>query len=352
MSSLPEARNDPLLTVEGLTVVRRDDPSVRIVDDVSFTVGRGESVGLAGESGCGKTTTALALLGLLPGGLRRSAGEMTLRGRSGDRPLHQLRPAQWRRVRWASISMVFQGAMNALDPVMSVGQQIAEAILLHEPKLGRSAAGRRVGELLDQVGVPSNRARHFPHEFSGGQKQRVMIALALACRPELVIADEPTTALDVITQAQILDLLGQLRRDMGLSLLLITHDLSVLADTCDRVDIMYAGQVVESGGVEQVYRRPEHPYTARLLELFGADDSPGTLPRPIPGSQPDPAHRPAGCRFHDRCEHAVERCALEAPEVRTIAAGREVRCHFAPWPGDGLGPTTRATGRTSDTEVP
>jgi oligopeptide/dipeptide ABC transporter ATP-binding protein len=337
MSTPNDRCPEPLLSVEGLTVVRRDNPQVRIVDDVSFTIGKGETVGLAGESGCGKTTTALAVLGLLPSGLRRSSGELTLHGPSGDRPLHRLRAAQWRQVRWASISMIFQGAMNALDPVKSVGQQIAEAIRLHEPMAGRSQVARRVTDLLDQVGVPSGRAGHFPHEFSGGQKQRVMNALALACRPALVIGDDPTTALDVITQAQILELLGQLRRDLGLSMLLITHDLSVLADTCDRVAVMYAGQIVETGPVAQVYRQPQHPYTARLLDLFGADDTPGTLPTPIPGAQPAPDRRPSGCRFHDRCEYATERCAAEPPELLTAGTDQQARCHFAPWPGSGPG---------------
>lgn len=331
MSALLHASAEPLLAVEGLTVVRRDDPGVRIVDDVSLTVGRGEAVGLAGESGCGKTTTALALLGLLPSGLRRAAGRMDLHGSAGPRALHKLSGAQWRRVRWASVSMIFQGAMNALDPVKTVGQQIAEAIVLHE-RLGRAGTARRVAELLDQVGVARNRAGHYPHEFSGGQKQRVMIALALACRPDLVIGDEPTTALDVITQARILDLLGELRRELGLSLLLITHDLSVLAETCDRVAVMYAGQIVETGPVGTVYRAPQHPYTARLLDLFGADSAPGTLPEPIPGSQPAPAARPAGCRFHDRCAHAVAECAAEPPELRAVGAEHLARCRFAPWP--------------------
>jgi peptide/nickel transport system ATP-binding protein len=322
----------PVLRVEGLTVVRRDNPGVRIVDDVSFEVGRGEALGIAGESGCGKTTSALAVLGLLPGGLRRAAGELTLNSRRGTAPLHRLNGAQWRKVRWTCISMIFQGAMNALDPVKTVGHQIAEAIVLHEPKLARGAVNRRVGELLDQVGVQPSRAGHYPHEFSGGQKQRVMIALALACRPELVIGDEPTTALDVITQAQILDLLGDLRRELGLSLVLITHDLSVLAQTCDRVAVMYAGEIVEQGPVADVYRRPEHPYTRRLLELFDADREPGTLPEPIPGSQPSPGRRPSGCRFHDRCGFVGPGCESEHPGLHDIGAGHVARCHFAPWP--------------------
>lgn len=335
------AVDDVLLDVRGLTVVRKDAPGVRIVDDVSFTLRRGEALGLAGESGCGKTTTALAVLGLLPGGLRRVSGELTFYGAARTRRLHRLSGAAMRKVRWASISMIFQGAMNALDPVKTIEYQIAEAITLHEPQLGRAAVRRRVGELLDQVGVPAARARYYPHEFSGGQKQRIMIALALACRPELVIGDEPTTALDVITQAQILDLLGELRRELGLSLLLITHDLAVLAQACESIAVMYAGQVVESGPVAEIYRAPGHPYTARLLDLLGADDAPGTLPVPIPGSQPRPGAWPDGCRFRDRCALATELCAAQEPELRPVGDGsvgdgqvgdrQQARCHYAPW---------------------
>lgn len=321
---------EPLLAVEGLTIVRRDDPTVRIVDDVSFSISRGEAVGLAGESGCGKTTTALAVLGLLPRSLRRTAGTMVFNGAHGSRNLHRLRAPALRRLRWASISMIFQGAMNALDPVKCVGDQIAEAILLHEPKLGRSAAGRRVSELLEQVGVPARRARQYPHEFSGGQKQRVMIALALACRPELVIGDEPTTALDVITQAQILELLDTLRRELGLALLLITHDLAVLAQVCDRAVVMYAGEVVESGPVRALFDGPQHPYTRKLISLFGADDEPGVLPSPIPGAQPRPGARPAGCHFHDRCDLAEPRCALEHPALLAPSADHLARCLLVP----------------------
>jgi peptide/nickel transport system ATP-binding protein len=323
---------EPLLSVDGLTVVRRDDPSVRIVDDVSFTLQRGEALGLAGESGCGKTTTALSLLGLLPTGLVRSAGSMSFRGSSGHRRLDKLSSRQLRQVRWASISMVFQGALNALDPVRRIGDQIAEAIVLHEPALGRAEVSRRVAELLDQVGVPSKRARDYPHEFSGGQRQRVMIALALACRPELVIADEPTTALDVITQAQVLDLLASLRRDLGLSLLLITHDLSVLAETCDRIAVMYAGELVESGPIATVYDDPQHPYTQRLLELFSGG-APGELPTPIPGGAPSPDELPDGCLFAPRCHRAEPSCALERPAIRSVGIDQVARCQFAPWGG-------------------
>ena len=252
-----------LLDVSGLKVAYKDSGAiVPIVDGVSLSLRRGEALGLAGESGCGKTTTALALLGLLPSGLRRTAGEMTLRSERGVMLLHRRSPTGWRDLRWRTVSIVFQGAMNALDPVMRIDRQISEAIRLHEPDVDASA---RVGELLERVGIPRTRRKQYPHEFSGGMRQRVMIALALACGPELMIGDEPTTALDVMTQGQILQLLEELRRDLGLALLLITHDLSVIAETCDRVAIMYAGQIVEQGTVREVLETPRHPYSERLL---------------------------------------------------------------------------------------
>lgn len=334
-------RDQEILRVEGLTVVRRDDPGIRIVDDVSFSVMRGEALGLAGESGCGKTTTALAVLGLLPQTLRRSRGELTFNSLNGPQPLHRLEAPAMRKIRWASISMIFQGAMNALDPVKRIGDQIAEAILLHEPKLGRSTANRQVADLLEQVGVPARRARQYPHEFSGGQKQRVMIALALACEPDLVIGDEPTTALDVINQAQILDLLNELRRERGLALLLITHDLAVLSQTCDRVAVMYAGEIVESGSVAEVFDQPQHPYTQRLLSLFTADDEPGRLPEPIPGSQPRPGSWPAGCHFRDRCELATAQCEAEHPALRVFDGGRASRCLLSPAPAPTVDEATQ-----------
>ena len=329
------AEEDPpaapvVLEVDDLCIGPVAHPERRIVDGVSFQVGAGEALGLAGESGCGKTTTALSLLGLLPTGLRRQAGEIRLTTDHGVHRLDRVSPARMRSLRWAEAAMVFQGAMNALDPVMRVGAQIREAILTHEPALGRRAADARVAELLEQVRIPPRRSRDYPHEFSGGQRQRLMIALALACRPRLVIADEPTTALDVLTQQQILHLLGELRRELGLALILITHDLSVLAQSCDRIAVMYGGSIVESGPVAKVYRDPRHPYTQRLLSAFPEIGGPREIPPPIPGAPPDPAApREPGCVFEPRCHRSADICRHEEAAPRVISFDHTARCHFA-----------------------
>jgi peptide/nickel transport system ATP-binding protein len=316
-----------LLEVRDLRVAYREAGRVvPIVDGVSFTLERGEALGLAGESGCGKTTTALALLGLLPSGLRRTSGEVTLNSTRGVMLLHRRTPTGWRDVRWKTASMVFQGAMNALDPVIRIDRQIAEAIRLHEPGADADA---RVGELLERVGIPSSRRRQYPHEFSGGMRQRVMIALALACGPELIIGDEPTTALDVMTQGQILQLLEDLRRDLGLALLLITHDLSVIAETCDRVAIMYAGQIAEQGPVHDILASPQHPYTGRLLAGFAHVGGPRELGEAIPGSPPHPGEEFPGCRFAPRCHLAFADCVAGPPPLLVGHTGREARCLLA-----------------------
>jgi peptide/nickel transport system ATP-binding protein len=320
-------KSDTLLDVRDLRVAYREGGRViSIVDGVSFTLRRGEALGLAGESGCGKTTTALALLGLLPSGLRRTRGEITLNSTRGVMLLHRRTPTGWRDVRWRTASMVFQGAMNALDPVMRIDRQIAEAILLHAPGADADA---RVAELLERVGIPSSRRRQYPHEFSGGMRQRVMIALALACGPELIIGDEPTTALDVMTQGQILQLLEELRRDLGLALLLITHDLSVIAETCDRVAVMYAGQIAELGPVRDILASPQHPYTGRLLAGFSHVGGTRELGEAIPGSPPHPGEDFPGCRFAPRCHLAFSDCVKGPPPLLIGHTGREARCLLA-----------------------
>ncbi len=318
-----------LLEVNDLRVVHRGDP---IVDGVDFSLQRGEALGLAGESGCGKTTTALALMKLLPPSLSQS-GTMTLRPEGVEEPINLGRrtEAGMQLVRWRHISLIFQGAMNSLDPVQRVGAQIAEAIRLHDDgTLGSKQVEGRIGELLETVGLTAGVARRYPHELSGGQRQRVMIALALACDPSLVIADEPTTALDVVMQAQVLELLESLRERLGLALILISHDLGVLAETCDRIAVMYAGRIVETGPVRTVFDDPQHPYTKLLLASLPVIGGERGLAPSIPGGPPDPGAPHEGCSFRPRCPYAAQECATEPP-LREVAAGHASACHFAPW---------------------
>jgi peptide/nickel transport system ATP-binding protein len=318
-----------LLEIEGLRVTHRGNP---IVDGVDLKVEAGEAVGLAGESGCGKTTTALAVMKLLAPGLEQT-GRITLRPPGVAEPINIGRRTErgMGLVRWRHVSLVFQGAMNSLDPVQRVDDQIAEAIRLHEDVASRSELRERIDDLLTTVGITPAIAHRYAHQLSGGQRQRVMIALALACRPSLVIADEPTTALDVVMQAQVLQLLERLREQLGLALILISHDLGVMAETCDRIAVMYAGRIVETGAVADVFSAPQHPYTKRLLETLPVIGSTRGLATPIAGAPPDPAAPPTGCRFHPRCPWAKERCSTEDPALREVRAGQSAACHFAPW---------------------
>jgi peptide/nickel transport system ATP-binding protein len=329
-----------LLEVGDLRVTHGEDP---IVDGVDLTLQQGEALGLAGESGCGKTTTALSLMKLLPDGLEQS-GRITLRPQGLQEPINIDRRTErgMGLVRWRHISLVFQGAMNSLDPVQRVDAQIAEAIRLHE-QVGSSKELRgRIDELLETVGITPAMGHRYAHQLSGGQRQRMMIALALACRPSLMIADEPTTALDVVMQAQVLKLLEQLRERLGLALILISHDLGVLAETCDRIAVMYAGRIVESGTVDAIFGSPQHPYTKRLLDTLPVIGGSRGLSAPIAGAPPDPGERVEGCRFRPRCPYAAEEC-LRDPPLREVAPGHRSACHFAPWSewpavdGDGAG---------------
>ena len=322
----------PLLVVQDLrTHFKLESGWVRAVDGVSFRLNDGEALGIAGESGCGKTTTALSLVRLLPSNARiRKGSSIELFGID----LVPKTEDQLRRYRWREISIVFQGAMSALNPVRRVGEQIAEPI---EFRLGepQERARRRAAELLELVGIPRKRAEAYPHELSGGMRQRVMIAMALACDPAIVIGDEPTTALDVMVQAQILRLLEQLRQDLGLSLILITHDLSVIAETCDRTLVMYAGRVAEEGPVRKIFSAPRHPYTSKLLGAFPNIQADRRSLDTIPGLPPDLRDPPSGCRFHPRCPAAMAVCKEIVPPEVLFPDGVRVACHLHPPGRDG-----------------
>jgi oligopeptide/dipeptide ABC transporter ATP-binding protein len=325
----------PLLDVKDLkTWFSLESGTVRAVDGVSFRLDYGEALGIVGESGCGKTTTALSIVRILPSNGRIAGGEVNLMGID----LVKKTENQLRRYRWREVSIVFQGAMNALNPVRRVVDQIAEPI---EQRLGesRAVARSRARELLELVGIPRQRGGAYPHELSGGMRQRAMIAMALACDPAVVIGDEPTTALDVMVQAQILELLEDLRHKLGLSLILITHDLSVVAETCDRVLIMYAGRVAEEGPVAEVFQRPRHPYTQKLLAAFPNIRADRRTLDVIPGSPPDLRTPPPGCRFHPRCPFAMAVCSEVVPPEVTFGAVR-VACHLYPSGSDGRQVTT------------
>lgn len=296
--------------------------ATKAVDGISFKLREGDALGLVGESGCGKSTTALAIMGLVPRPGRTVSGSICLEGID----LLQLKEQEFRRnYRWKRISMVFQGSMNALNPVFKVGDQITEAIKLHE-RVSDQQAKSRARELIELIGIDADRADNYPHELSGGMKQRMMIAMALACNPELVIADEPTTALDVIVQAQVLRLLGDLRQKLRLSMILISHDLSVVAETCNKVAIMYAGKIVEIGDAVQVYTKPSHPYTQGLMSAFPNLVSEKKELVSIPGQPPDLRSPPSGCRFHPRCPYVFDRCRKEEPTYTRTGEGNYAAC--------------------------
>lgn len=302
---------------------RTRNGDVRAVDNISFTLEPGRALGVVGESGCGKSSLGLTLLRLLPANGQVVGGSIKL----GDEELLELNDEAFRKgVRWKKLSMVFQGAMNALNPVLTVGSQISEAILAHE-KVSKEEAAARAKQLLEMVGINPDRYNHYPHQFSGGMKQRAVIAMALACNPQVVIADEPTTALDVMVQAQVLKAMADLRRRLNLSMIMVSHDLSVIAQTCDEVAVMYAGRIVEYGPVEEVFTNPLHPYTQGLTQAFPdmyADRAPIVS---IPGTPPNLIDPPSGCRFHPRCPLATEECKRIDPELLEKGRnGHKVAC--------------------------
>ena len=315
----------PLLAVEGLTVAfDTEQGQRRVVEEASFSVGAGETVGLVGESGCGKSVTAMSIMRLLPSPPSRAlAGRILF----GGADLMALAPEAMRALRGNRIGMVFQEPMTSLNPVLSIGYQIEEVLRLHR-KLGRAEARRQALDMLRHVGIgaPERRLDQYPHQLSGGLRQRVMIAIALVCRPQLLIADEPTTALDVTIQAQILDLLRRLKREMGMALLLITHDLGVVAEMCDQVVVMYAGRIVEEAPSAELFRRPRHPYTAGLLAAMPRLVPKGGKLPSIPGTVPPPGKRGLGCSFADRCPRALARCRTDLPLLESVEAGHRAAC--------------------------
>jgi oligopeptide/dipeptide ABC transporter ATP-binding protein len=322
---------EPLLRVEDLRFTfGAADTGVKAVDGVSFDVYKGETLGIVGESGSGKSVTVMSLLGLIPQPPGNLVGGTALF--DGD-DLLTMSKSDLRKVRGGAIGMIFQDAMTALNPVFTIGSQIVETVRAHNPNLSAKEAKQKAIGLLSEVGVPSpdQRFKEYPHQYSGGMRQRAMIAMAMANRPRLLIADEPTTALDVTIQAQVLNVLSDAKNDANASTILITHDLGVVAEMADRVAVMYAGKIVETGTAEEVFFKPQHPYTVGLLSSLPRLDAESETLIPIRGNPPDASNFPSGCRFHDRCDLRQDRgiCVTDMPDLVTVgAAGRRSRCHF------------------------
>lgn len=316
----------PVLEVQGLTTHYRILRGwVRAVENISFKVDQGEALGIAGESGCGKSTVALSLLKILPAGGLIRKGKIIFQGQD----LVPLSEAEMRKIRWKGMSIVFQGAMNAFNPVYKVGDQIAEAINIHEEGVSNADVKERVAKLLETVGIEPSRAENYPHEFSGGMRQRALIAMALAANPSLLIGDEPGTALDVIVQAQTLRLLRDLKEKLGLAMIMISHDLSIIAETCEKVAIMYAGKIVEYGSAVSIFKNPLHPYTQGLIKAFPSIKGERVRLTSIPGQPPDLLHPPPACRFNPRCPYVMDICKKQEPLLE-VEGDKEhyVACHL------------------------
>ncbi|MCG0239108.1 MAG: ABC transporter ATP-binding protein [Firmicutes bacterium] len=320
--------SDKLVEIRNLrTYFYTEDGVMPAVDGVSLYIRRGETLGVVGESGCGKSVTSLSIMRLIPSPPGKIVeGEILFEGRD----LLKLPEPEMRKIRGNEISMIFQEPMTSLNPVFTVGDQIAEAIMLHQGLNYKEAMAKAV-EMLRLVGIPApeKRVRDYPHQMSGGMRQRVMIAMALSCNPKLLIADEPTTALDVTIQAQILDLMRKLKKELGMAIMLITHDLGVVAEMCERVVVMYAGKVVEEADVVSLFKQPLHPYTEGLLQSIPRLDEDRERLHVIEGVVPNPLNMPQGCRFHPRCPYAIDKCREVEPPLEPVGDGRMVACHVA-----------------------
>jgi len=324
-----------MLEIRGLVVeYRTEDETVQAVNDINLWIEKGKTLGLVGETGAGKTTTALSILNLLPettghivDGSITLDGEAIIKKDKTGKSRPALADSDMQKIRGDKVAMIFQDPMTALNPIFTVGDQIAESVMLHQ-KLKRREAEKKAEEMLELVGIPASRKDDYPHQFSGGMKQRVVIAMALACNPALLIADEPTTALDVTVQAQVLEMIKELRDKFGTSVLMITHDLGIIAEMCDEVSVMYAGAIVEHGTLEDIFDNTRHPYTQGLFNsLPNIQDRTARL-RPIRGLMPDPANLPMGCAFADRCDYATEKCRGEKPRKQWLTDSHFVQCHL------------------------
>jgi len=316
----------PILKVEGLTTYYETlRGPVKAAEEVNFELEKGKAIGLAGESGCGKTTVALSILKILPSNGQIVRGKVLFKGED----IVKLDENEFReRIRWKGISIVFQGAMNALNPVYTIEDQIVEAIRTHEKKVTRKEAIERAQKLFELVGLEPTRLKNYSHEFSGGMRQRALIAMSLACNPEIVITDEPGTALDVIIAAQVFKLLRELKDRLNLAMIMITHDLSIIAELCEMCLIMYAGRGVELADTVSIFKEPLHPYTQGLLDAFPSIKSERRKLASIPGSPPNLLNPPKGCRFNPRCKYAMDICKTEPPEFKQVSQGHYVACHL------------------------
>ena len=317
---------EKILEIKDLGIrFKTDDGIVNAVNGVTLELKKGEVLGLVGETGAGKTTTALAIMRLIqipPGEIYQ--GSILFEGRE----ILDMSDKEMQQIRGDKISMIFQDPMTSLNPVRTVGEQIAEAIRLHQ-KVSAAEAMRKACEMLEMVGIPAERSGEYPHQFSGGMKQRVIIAIALACRPDLLIADEPTTALDVTIQAQVMDLMENLKKEFGTSMILITHDLGVVAEICDKVAIIYAGEILEYGTLEEIYNHTAHPYTQGLFDSVPDLDEDVRRLKPIDGLMPDPTDLPSGCKFAPRCARCTEQCRTMHPDMTVLNGNHGVRCFAA-----------------------